>query len=1127
MTTIGRVEFIVGLDGNRLPSQARRLARQMEAAGRRAGDGFTDAFEGRFDDRLSQIGARVANRLGGSGRLAGSTFADDFDGVVQGRFRRIQENLAEILADKDAFADYARGFDTVGEATDRLNADLERLRKETISYRDENGKLRQQAVLTWNEFQAFGAEIRRLSADTEQLFARERELADATNDLEANYARLTRTVGDSDAFRQMAERVGGTEIAYRRLRQEIIETGNILGRSRIEVEEFVDRLERTRESVDRVGTSLVALEDHGSRADRMFLALGRTVAKPWNMLERDVRLVIGLIASAADQVAVLGSTLGAGLIGLGAAASQGVVGVGGLAAVFVTLSKEVDELPPHLRRVATEFQGFKRALTDAREVIASSAFARMGGVFDDLGDSVRALSPEFDALGRSVGNVFRDFARSVQPGADAFNEIRELIDNSAEGFERLAGMSGTLSLALVRGFNQAQPLVEDLYGWMERLIGQFDAFTQSNSFDQWIASAQNVWGSFGDLLDEVGRALNDLASPAAVQRTTDLLDNLAGFMPALAGLLDILGRLDPLGLLAQLLNDVGSAITPLIEPTAELAEQLSRLLSAGIEGFARGLGALATALVPVVDGLTNFLNVIPDDALEVLAATLTTAAAAFLIFRGAQGVMGAVAALDTFVTKAAVAAGASTNLAGKISSGLGKAGLVGAAIVGVLALSEGLDNLYNDMTRVDDKARNAVAGTGSLSSAYEQLGGSVFGVLPALTDVDFALDNLTGSGVEGMLGSLGNAFRLGGDQANALSQTLGRLSPELANLALTDLPAAASAFSGWATELGASDAQILNMLNTMPEFKQVLIDTALATGVAATDQNLLALAMGESEGASQDASSALVQVKDAAALTGDEVDSLSSKLRNFGDTEITTMEATSAFESAIDDLTESVTTNGATLDLNTEQGRANQASLLDSVQAAKDHAAATLDETGSIEQANAVLSTQKQRLIDTIRQLDAAGYEAGNYTEFLNLIPDDVTTFAQVTGVAAAEAALNNLARTRQATIWVVTKGAAWTPGVDRPMASGALVTGPTRALIGEAGTEAVVPLERPLSQVDPAVRWLSAIAQGKLPHMADGGIVTSGQQISIEKVEITVVTDEPETAGDSVLKALAENVNG
>lgn len=58
---------------------------------------------------------------------------------------------------------------------------------------------------------------------------------------------------------------------------------------------------------------------------------------------------------------------------------------------------------------------------------------------------------------------------------------------------------------------------------------------------------------------------------------------------------------------------------------------------------------------------------------------------------------------------------------------------------------------------------------------------------------------------------------------------------------------------------------------------------------------------------------------------------------------------------------------------------------------------------------------------------------------------------------------------------------------------------------VGEAGAEAIVPLNRPLAQVDPSVRLLSAIAQGK--GMASGGVVGQGRTVNIQPGAITVVS--------------------
>lgn len=93
-----------------------------------------------------------------------------------------------------------------------------------------------------------------------------------------------------------------------------------------------------------------------------------------------------------------------------------------------------------------------------------------------------------------------------------------------------------------------------------------------------------------------------------------------------------------------------------------------------------------------------------------------------------------------------------------------------------------------------------------------------------------------------------------------------------------------------------------------------------------------------------------------------------------------------------------------------------------------------------------------------------------------------------------------------------------------RAMASGGTVYGPTRALIGEAGPEAVVPLNRPLSLVDPSVRWLSAIAQGKTTAFASGGVAGVGKSVTVEPGAIVVQTSgaNPALIAESVLDRFA-----
>lgn len=94
--------------------------------------------------------------------------------------------------------------------------------------------------------------------------------------------------------------------------------------------------------------------------------------------------------------------------------------------------------------------------------------------------------------------------------------------------------------------------------------------------------------------------------------------------------------------------------------------------------------------------------------------------------------------------------------------------------------------------------------------------------------------------------------------------------------------------------------------------------------------------------------------------------------------------------------------------------------------------------------------------------------------------------------------------------------------GVGKFFATGGVVNGPTRAVIGEAGPEMVVPLARPLSQVDPAVRDVAAFAQGKSPMMASGGVAGGGNNIAAGAITVVTPYANPELVAEAVLDAFA-----
>jgi len=96
------------------------------------------------------------------------------------------------------------------------------------------------------------------------------------------------------------------------------------------------------------------------------------------------------------------------------------------------------------------------------------------------------------------------------------------------------------------------------------------------------------------------------------------------------------------------------------------------------------------------------------------------------------------------------------------------------------------------------------------------------------------------------------------------------------------------------------------------------------------------------------------------------------------------------------------------------------------------------------------------------------------------------------------------------------------------PFARGGIVFGPTPALIGEAGAEAVIPLTRPLSQVDSSVRAMAALLRGDIAGMAGtvtnnaGASSTNNSRQMTNNFTINDRTGNAETTAQKVINRIA-----
>lgn len=134
---------------------------------------------------------------------------------------------------------------------------------------------------------------------------------------------------------------------------------------------------------------------------------------------------------------------------------------------------------------------------------------------------------------------------------------------------------------------------------------------------------------------------------------------------------------------------------------------------------------------------------------------------------------------------------------------------------------------------------------------------------------------------------------------------------------------------------------------------------------------------------------------EAAQVASDAISDLDEKVKALIDSAFELNGATRDVEAGFDELTDKVEENGATLDRTTEAGRENEAAVEALVEDIAALAIATAKETGSAEDANEVLSQQRDRLEDVLKQAGFTEEQIEEYIGVLDQIPSEIETLVE------------------------------------------------------------------------------------------------------------------------------------
>lgn len=371
--------------------------------------------------------------------------------------------------------------------------------------------------------------------------------------------------------------------------------------------------------------------------------------------------------------------------------------------------------------------------------------------------------------------------------------------------------------------------------------------------------------------------------------------------------------------------DAGAILLPIISGVAESAA-----------GMAQAFGSLPD---PVKGALT---------VLGGVAGVAALGAGAFLTLT--PRILDSLAAFDKLAPAGGRARGA--------IAGVGKAaGAATAAIVG-FEIIKGLHNSMEAPTASLEKFTQALVGIdkekGALDSLFADIGAKEFeGDISSAGD---ALNKLINQDFNSAIESFG-ASALGIDNGmSKLADGITKVDQSIASaVGSGDMDLAAKGFKSIAESADEQGISLEKVGERFPEYLDSLRKLASDSKVTLTEQELLNWAMGETPAAMEaaaaganaaatgieaagDASAGAVapseEVAEALAEIGVSADGTVTDLVKFTDAlinagllQLSARDAARNFQAAIDGVDESIKTNGTSLDIHTEKGRANQAAL--------------------------------------------------------------------------------------------------------------------------------------------------------------------------------------------------------
>lgn len=655
----------------------------------------------------------------------------------------------------------------------------------------------------------------------------------------------------------------------------------------------------------------------------------------------------------------------------------------------------------NLKNLASVFESIRKTLGQFGSIFGST----LGSALTIL-QAAEPLTRRFVSFLEGKAKSFQNFLNTKQATGELtafFNRSGDLAADFGTIFGNIFGLIGDVISANFGPVSGGQYMLNWLkdatQGWkdLRKNLGrkEFDGYFYSASIN-----SKAVLQSVGALVKELGK----LATMREVKETFDILAEGA---PALGNIL-------------RAGQEAGPALAKLLVELTKIAEALSD--SGSIKVFFGVLEQVASAVATVLENklVRTLIDIVTQITAIGLAGGVLLKIMTFVFGVIYSSVLLPFKALQKFPA-AFDAAGTSAKKFGVALQGaLGLIGLISIAVVGAIELNDQWNESRKKTVKSTEEIRNEiVAGEGAavgFQKALRELGGGnlVFeklkpstlrGVADGIEWVTISTDDLAENGnkLDLVLRALSDEMTGFGKSTQGtqdlfdkeadwlkIETAIANTGEALADIAGSSIPEATSEFVNLAKSYNLSDESAGYLLESMPAFKAELKAMAEQVGLATDDQTLLNIAMQKGDDYATVLESGFAGVDAAAEDAAQKVQKLKDDIMGFGDAQLDTRAAQRSFQESVDAISESVKTNGKTLDINTEQGRNNQAALDALARSAKEQAVAIYESTGSTDELTTSLDKGRDALIKAGEEMGLTKDKAKTLADTLLGTPEEI-----------------------------------------------------------------------------------------------------------------------------------------